>query len=81
MKQREVIFEAERIAAAIPQYQRPLLLLVRANKSRAEIRGWARMLVRQNTRNILSAVDEGRIAKKVISLLGLNKRRKHARKQ
>ena len=80
MTNKEVISEAVRIVEAIPQHRLPLLLLIRANKSRTEIRGWAQMLVRQSSRNLLSAVEEGRIARRVILLLGLNKRRKYARK-
>lgn len=68
---------AERIASSIPAHRRPGLLLLRANNSKTAIHRWAREFVRNNTREVLHPVILGKIAKQLIDLLGLTKRRKY----
>ena len=70
---------AERIADSLPTHRRPGLLLLRATNSRTAIHRWAREFVRQNTRELLTPVEEGRIAAVLVNLLGLKKRRRYHR--
>lgn len=68
---------AERIASSIPAHRRPGLLLLRANNSKTAIHRWAREFVRNNTREVLTPVEEGKIAVILTDILGLKKRRKY----
>lgn len=79
MTNKEIIAQAQRIANSIPDFRKPGLLVLRANKSRTAIRKWAVSFVRNNTRDVLHPVIAGKIAKQLIDLLGLNKRRRYKR--
>jgi hypothetical protein len=70
---------AQCIADSIPVYRRPGLLTLKATHSKSAIRRWSREFVRQNTRDLLNPVVEGRVAAVLVNLLGLKKRRRYRR--
>lgn len=79
MTNTDIAEHAKRIADSIPEFRKPGLLLLRASKSKTAIRKWAVNFVKDNTRDVLHPVIAGKIAKQLIDLLGLNKRRRYKR--
>ena len=77
MTNADITAHAKRIADSIPNFRKPGLLLLRANNSKTAIRKWAIAFVKSNTRDVLHPVIVGKIAKQLIDLLGLKKRRKY----